>query len=500
MHRLLSDRVRGWRRALCGIVLGLLAWSAHGVPAKAPQDLRIDGEVLPGRSIDLLEQALSRVKFNTDPQQLRRGLVENRLLARAVEDQLTAQSRADLDASVEIEAGNLLEQVYGRRYREDLGPYLRQPRALSAERLREVLAPRSRGLVENRLLARAVEDQLTAQSRADLDASVEIEAGNLLEQVYGRRYREDLGPYLRQPRALSAERLREVLAPRSRGLVENSLLLDETQRREAAGVELIGWQFPGQPAQVLDLLSLYEGDNVQGQVELQQGNLAYLARQVQTRIRRDYLWYRLARDGFGPAERQGVRTLVRDKLVRHRYLHQIGLYSDFHHESEALRELAGKVSDKDAEAYYRRNLERYRNVAQVQAAHIRLADQASADKVYAELRNGLAFDEAVRRYSLADDRDRDPPGDLGLIRPQDGRLDLLRKTALIQKADTVSQPMRIDGAFEIVRVRSREDRQLPLDDRSVRFEVNQAVAREQLAAQFETRLRNLLAGARVEGL
>ncbi|MCB2481312.1 hypothetical protein KQ778_16420, partial [Listeria monocytogenes] len=78
---------------------------------------------------------------------------------------------------------------------------------------------------------------------------------------------------------------------------------------------------------------------VQGQVELQQGNLAYLARQVQTRIRRDYLWYRLARDGFGPAERQGGRTLVRDKLVRHRYLHQIGLYSDFHHESDALREL-----------------------------------------------------------------------------------------------------------------------------------------------------------------
>ncbi|MEM7920126.1 hypothetical protein Q4Q89_20420, partial [Morganella morganii] len=117
MHRLLSDRARGWRRALCGVAFGLLAWSAHGVPAKAPQDLRIDGEVLPGKSVDLLEQALSRVKFNTDPQQLRRGLVENRLLARAVEDQLTAQSRADLDASVEIEAGNLLEQVYGRRYR-----------------------------------------------------------------------------------------------------------------------------------------------------------------------------------------------------------------------------------------------------------------------------------------------------------------------------------------------------------------------------------------------
>lgn len=429
MHRRpLSDSRSAWRRALCAIALGLMACAAHGASGSAPKDLWIDGEVLPGKSIDLLERALSRIKFNTDPRQLRRGLVENHLLAREV-------------------AG-----------------------------------------------------QLDVQNRADLDASVEIEAGNLLEQLYDKRYREDLGPFLRQPQALSAERLREVLAPASRGLVENSLILDEAQRREAARVQLIGWQFPGQPAQSLDLLSLYEGDNVQGQMELQQGNLVYLEHQVQSRIRRDYLWYCLGRDGFDPAERQGLKTLVRDKLVRHRYLHQMGLYSDFHHETDALRQLAAKVSDKDAEAYYRRNLARYRNVAQVQAAHIRLADQASADRVHAELQKGLAFDEAVRRYSQADDKGRDPPGDLGLIRPQDDGLDLLRKTALIQKADTVSQPMRIDGAFEIVRVRSREDRQLPLSDRSVRFEVNQAVAREQLAAQFEARLRRLLAGAKVEGL
>lgn len=98
------------------------------------------------------------------------------------------------------------------------------------------------------------------------------------------------------------------------------------------------------------------------------------------------------------------------------------------------------------------------------------------------------------------DKTRTPPGDLGLIRPADAGLDLLRKTALIQKADSLSQPMHIDGAFEIVRVRSREDRQLPLDDRSVRFEVNQAVAREKLAAQVDAQLGALLASAKVEGL
>ena len=92
--------------------------------ASPPRRRRICGSTARccrGKASTCSSKPLSRVKFNTDPQQLRRGLVENRLLARAVEDQLTAQSRADLDASVEIEAGNLLEQVYGRRYREDPG-------------------------------------------------------------------------------------------------------------------------------------------------------------------------------------------------------------------------------------------------------------------------------------------------------------------------------------------------------------------------------------------
>ncbi|MDH4558898.1 peptidylprolyl isomerase [Pseudomonas sp. BN417] len=413
-------------RLIAGLALALYLGAAQAQPTAT--DLRINGDVLPGRSIALLEQVLSRVKFNTDPRQLRRGLVENHLLAREVASEMNVQNRADLDASVEIEAGNLLEQYYGRSGRQDLRPFLRQP----------------------------------------------------------------------QP--LSAKGLHDTLAPASRGLVQNSLELSPEQQRAAAQVELIRWQFPGQPQQHLDLLSLYRGDNIQGQVELQQGNLEYLARQVQTRVQRDYLWYRLGQDGFTPAEQQGLKTLVRDRLVRQRYLHQIGLYSDFHHESDTLRELARTVSDAEAGAYYQRNQARYRNVAQVQAAHIRLPDQASADRVYTELQQGLDFDEAVRRYSQAEDKDRTPPGDLGLIRPESGPLDLLRKTALIQKADSLSQPMRIEGAFEIVRVRSREDRQLPLSDRSVRYEVNQAVAREKLAAEFEAQLGRLLTEARVEGL
>ena len=415
-----------WRRTTCRGLLAL--WLAGVAPlASAAADLRINDVLLPGKSIGLLEQALTRIKFNTDKATLRQGLVENHLLARAVEA------------------------------------------------------------------------ELSQANRQDLDALVEAEAANLIEQVYGHKLQHDIVPFLREPQALSSARLREVLAPKTQGVVLNSLWLSETQQAAAAQVELISWQFPGQPRQRLDLLTLYQGTSVQGQVELQQGNLSFMAQLVREQAQRDYLWYQLGQQGFSVVEQQGVRQLVRDKLVRHKYLHQIGLYSDFHHETESLKQLARQVSDAQADAYYQRHLAEYRNVAQVQAAHIRLADQATADRVYAELQQGLDFTQAVQRYSLSADKQQPLPGDLGLIRHDDGQLDFLRKTALIQKADTVSQPMLIGGAFEILQVRSREDRQLPLSDPSVRYEVNQAVAREQLARQFEARLQALVAAAKVQG-
>ncbi|HLD68445.1 MAG TPA: peptidyl-prolyl cis-trans isomerase [Pseudomonas sp.] len=415
-----------FRRLGLGLITLLAVVTAQaGVP---PADLRIDGERLPGKSIGLLQQALTRVKFNTDIRQLRLGLVENRLLARVVEGELSEAN--------------------------------------------------SRGL----------------------EALVEEEAASLIERVHGERLQRDIGPFLRDPQGLDSAMLRQTLAPAGQGLVLNSLWLSTAQQDAARKIVLLGWQFPGQPARQLNLLELYQGVSVQGQVELQQGNLNYLAQQVQIRVLRDYWWYQLGRQGFSAEEQAGVRLLVRDKLVRHKYLHQIGLYNDFHHETDSLRALARQVTDADAAAYYQANRAQYRNVAQVQAAHIRLADQATADRVHGELLQGLAFDEAVARYSRAEDKAHSPPGDLGLIRHDDGQLDFLRKAALIQKVDSLSQPMLIDGAFEIVRVRAREDRQLPLSDPSVRFEVNQAVARQQLAAQFDARLQALLAAAKVEGV
>jgi len=204
----------------------LLGLAGSSLSALASQDITINGERLPGKSVALLERAMTQVKFNTDRRLLRRGVVENHLLARAVEDELSS-------------------------------PY-----------------------------------------RSDLDALVEDEAANLILQVYGRRFDLDVRPFLRQPQALSSARLRQVLTAQAQGVALDSLQLSAQQQAEAAKVELIRWQFPGHREKRLNLLELYQRDNVQGQVELQQGNLVYLAEQVRQRAQRDYLWYQLEQQGY----------------------------------------------------------------------------------------------------------------------------------------------------------------------------------------------------------
>ncbi|GEM_PF-831602 len=357
-----------------------------------------------------------------------------------------------------------------------------------------------RGLVENRLLARDVEADLPEAARRTLDAQVEDEVERIVWQARGPAFAEG-GEAFRLPgERLDPARLRALLTAPGPALRLDSQRLEPGQRAQAAAVEVLAWRFPDRPRQAVDLLAVYERESVQGRAELQQGNVDYLDTRALAFLRRAWLYERLSREGFGEEERAGLARLARDRLVRLEYLRQQGLTDDPHHHAAILDEAARQVSEAEARAYYHRHAERYRNVAQVEAAHLRLADQASADRVYAELQGGLDFDEAVRRHSVADDRHREPPGDLGVIRALDPDLDLLRKTALIQRAGTLSQPMRVGDAFEIVRVRGREDRQLPLEDPSVRDEVNRAVARERLAARLQARLDARLAQARVVGL
>ena len=71
------------------------------------------------------------------------------------------------------------------------------------------------------------------------------------------------------------------------------------------------------------------------------------------------------------------------------------------------------VAPEEAEQYYERHKDKYDYSAQVRASQILTYDEQTAKQALQEIRNGLPFDEAARKYSESDDAGNG--GDLGFF-------------------------------------------------------------------------------------
>ena len=70
---------------------------------------------------------------------------------------------------------------------------------------------------------------------------------------------------------------------------------------------------------------------------------------------------------------------------------------------EAIRALTKTVTDPRNRRLLRQR-RRLSTVGSVKARHLTVAKQEQADRIVDEIRKGLPFDEAVRKYSIADDK------------------------------------------------------------------------------------------------
>lgn len=179
--------------------------------------------------------------------------------------------------------------------------------------------------------------------------------------------------------------------------------------------------------------------------------------------------------------------IAQDKKTRADYEAEAGVKFDLHHSPETIKVLMQSVTDAEIDAYFDSHKEDYQQIGRVKARHITVATQEEADRIAAEIRKGLSFEDAVRKYSLADDKNQQPPGTLGVIERTDKNLPFVKKLALILPAGEVSNAFRMpDGkSYEILWVDHREAEHLPKTDESVRSDIRREIggikAREQFA-------------------
>lgn len=359
------------------------------------------------------------------------------------------------------------------------------------------------GLVENHLLATAFAqsrhpvqsiamarllEQMFPHSHLSQQNKLWQEYGMLLGQLYPVEVNATLEQRCIHPEAIDSSALKKMLGS---DLSDPGKIVDTTvpiaKKRDATTIVVANIHCEDSETAQVTLDKVLESADEASALQLWRGETATLTRLVGTIARiRLHEGLLLKQKRLQAIDLHTLWQVAKDKQTRIDYEAEAGVKFDLHHSPENVKKLMQGVTEKEIDDYYDQHKLDYQQILRVTARHITVATQSDADRVVAEIKQGLPFVEAVRKYSLADDKQADPPGSLGVINRTDKTLPFVKKLALILPAGEVSNPFRmLDGkTYEILWVDNREAEVLPKTDPSVRSEIRREVAGIKARSEF----------------
>lgn len=410
-------------------------------PLAADTLVIINGEALSKRVIDALTKAVQRQDRKAQRHALLDGVIENRLLAAYLRSQVmrtgfSPLARQTAPAQVTEHAHDLdLSVKVWREYQQIVtGMLPLSSKALARTGLRFVYDP------------------------ADLQALLALHQADS--------------------------------SPGSKGVMMGKENLSPQQIEAARQFVLAEYRLGDRVENVL-LWDAYRTQNVHQRTAIRRAQQQSIEKAVRQWVGVQWQEYRLAEDqGWNPGDFAQLRLVISDKHVKEKYLLDSGAVEDLHHDSALLNRIIKGVSDQDIDRFYEAHKDDYRQIEQIRARHITVRTQQEADAVYKAINSGLAFEDAVKQYSISPSKDAPTPGDLGVIRRTDPDLPFVKKLALIQPQGRVSTPYRmLDGkTYELILVDKRESSVLPKTDKSLRFQIATQIARER-AVEYYGNLR-----------
>lgn len=419
--------------------LSFIGWQQWG-PLPDSVAARVNGEVIPAETLEIFVAASRRTNPQASRESVLKGLIENRLLADMADSEHAHGHDDARMGSVGYDAQSRHEQ---QRFR---------------------------------LLRTAYAKEIQAAVR---------ETGNA-----------DSLAYLTAPLDLSSDALMPMLA------LEQNLYttMTESQQAQAAEHVIARYRFAeGEAEQTLSLWDLYRRQNIQLKVQMHNLNSEFIREAIKQQLNMEFVFHWFEHHaGVSSATIVAMDRCIEDARQREVMLHEYGLMHDIHDDNPALRARAETVTPEQVAAYYQVHRDEFVRVEKVRARHLRVDSQQQADRVVAEIKQGLGFDEAVRRYSTAEDAPRG--GDLGWVDRDSRNDDWIRAMAFVQPQGRVSASFRsptTTGApyWEILWVDERVTGFQPQDSESVRYRASMAIAKVELQKAFKARLADATATA-----
>ena len=271
------------------------------------------------------------------------------------------------------------------------------------------------------------------------------------------------------------------------GRMQLEYKLDAQQEAHAAKVTLLRYKLGGQ-AGTLTVLDVLKRQNVQGRIEFINRNVDFMQQQARALLGGLFVqdW---ATRHVGAKPLADLRRALADQEDVHAAHELYGLSTHSHAESRVQADFARQVTQAEVNAYYEAHKEQFRRVERVKARHIRVADEAMAERVVAEARAGKDFAQLARRLSIAPTARSG--GDLGWVH-QTANPDWLASLALLQPQGQVSSPFRaaVDGdreaTWEVLLVEQRVEGYHPPESETVRYLARRAIAHEKARREFDT--------------
>lgn len=334
----------------------------------------------------------------------------------------------------------------------------------------------------------ALDDQLSGTLRTvyreQIEASINTLAGGTLNALV-----------LEQGK-LSAAELDQVFGPGGKLLLDYNL--NPAQLATAKRLTVLRSSLPSTSA--ISLYDIFIRQNVQGRVEFFNRNRDFMRQQAVLYLGNLYLqeW---ARKNFGAAALADLRQALAEQNEVHALMSLHGIGADIDGESKLLNTLAAQVTQAEVLSYFQAHKEEFKRIVSVKARHIRLADEASARRVIAEVNQGTSFAQLAQRYSSAADASQG--GDLGTIQ-HTATLSWLAELAFIQEEGKISAPFRAavgpkeEAYWEVVLVEKRQEAYQDPASETVRYQAGRALAQEKAIKQISALRQQLLKNAKID--
>lgn len=285
-----------------------------------------------------------------------------------------------------------------------------------------------------------------------------------------------------------------------RGALLLEIALTPEQQAQAAKIDVLRYQLPGAKPARVSLLDVYHRQNVQGRLALSQQPASVAAQQARHVLANAFVLQWAVRR-FGAAAVQDLGKAIADGESVATLRQQYGVGLDTDAGSPVLNRLSREITPAEIEQFYKLHTDQFSRIEKVRARHIRLEDEAQAQRAAKALHGGAGFAVTARSMSRAPDAGQG--GDLGWI-SADGGKDWLASLAFSQEPGKPSAAIRApvgpnDAAYwEIVLVEERVAGSYPLHSETVRYQASRMIAQQKALQQLEEMIGLARKSARVD--